>query len=422
MTISTLSWNIAAVNNNPFEYFLTHPDPKYISLMEGVEGFIEAPGERDVAVGSVFTQAMYDDLAKRMESQGWDVAPVAAVWSSDLSQRTIIGGFLKDKGLGAKRLMSMPDRFTNTIDLAGGGVVNRPCITSNYDGDMSTLPKWWAAWSAFMFEAGLEVAVKGGGTASKRPCELISKIPRAKYPALSEEEEAMSVPLQALCLAVWDAVMLHIVCTLLPGGEWLGIKRSIVEALLKKKEARTLEILTGPYAATDILFLQEARGAFKPVLSAALGSAYAVFAPSAPSKSDQNSLVVLRTAVFDATSVVDVTSLAMAALSDEGKGKVACGDPNPNPNPNPTPTLTLTLTPTLTLTLTPTLTLTLTLTSALSMRRVPVLADVEREQRGEQRDLLGDMLELALRDIELPDRLGCHGTRYVRHARGCTYT
>jgi hypothetical protein len=229
MTLSTLSWNIAAVNNNPFEYFLTHPDPKYISLMEGVEGFIEAPGERDVTVGSVFTQARYDDLSKRMEAQGWDVAPVAAVWSSDLSQRTIIGGFLKDKGLGAKRLMSMPDRFTNTIDLAGGGVVNRPCITSNYDGDMSTLPNWWAAWSAFMFEAALEVAVKGGGTASKRPCELITKVSRAKYPALSEEEEAMSVPLQALCLAVWDAVMLHIVCTLLPGGEWLGIKRSIVE-------------------------------------------------------------------------------------------------------------------------------------------------------------------------------------------------
>ena len=29
---------------------------------------------------------MYDDLSKRMEAQGWDVAPVAAVWSTDLSQ------------------------------------------------------------------------------------------------------------------------------------------------------------------------------------------------------------------------------------------------------------------------------------------------------------------------------------------------
>ena len=48
MSLSTLSWNIAAVNNNPFEYFLTHPDPKYISLMEGVEGFIEVPGEHSM--------------------------------------------------------------------------------------------------------------------------------------------------------------------------------------------------------------------------------------------------------------------------------------------------------------------------------------------------------------------------------------
>ena len=51
-----------------------------------------------------------------------------------------------------------------------------------------------------------------------------------------------------------------------------------------------------------------------------------MFAPTAPSKSDQNSVVVLRTAVFDAASVVDVTNQAMAALSSEGKGMVASGD------------------------------------------------------------------------------------------------
>ena len=75
----------------------------------------------------------------------------------------------------------------------------------------------------------------------------------------------------------------------------------------------------------------------------------------------------------------------------------------------------------------------------LSVRRVPVLADVEREERGQERDLIRDELELALRDVELPDRLRLglglgsglglrlgktptcgapHGTRYVRHARG----
>lgn len=35
---------------------------------------------------------------------------------------------------------------------------------------------------------------------------------------------------------------------------------------------------------------------------------------------------------------------------------------------------------------------------------MPVLADVEREKRGEERYLIRDELELALRDVELPDR------------------
>jgi hypothetical protein len=38
----------------------------------------------------------------------------------------------------------------------------------------------------------------------------------------------------------------------------------IHQALLKRKEARTLEILTGPYAGTDLLFLQERPLALAP--------------------------------------------------------------------------------------------------------------------------------------------------------------
>ena len=34
--------------------------------------------------------------------------------------------------------------------------------------------------------------------------------------------------------------------------------------MLKRKEARTLEILTGPYAGTDLLFLQERPLALAP--------------------------------------------------------------------------------------------------------------------------------------------------------------
>jgi len=45
------TWNVAAVNNNPFEYFITHHDPAYNELMADFEAFIDSPGDGDVTVG-----------------------------------------------------------------------------------------------------------------------------------------------------------------------------------------------------------------------------------------------------------------------------------------------------------------------------------------------------------------------------------
>ena len=50
------TWNIAAINNNPFEYWITHDDPDYNKLMVDVEEFISAPGAKDVQVDAVFTK------------------------------------------------------------------------------------------------------------------------------------------------------------------------------------------------------------------------------------------------------------------------------------------------------------------------------------------------------------------------------
>ena len=80
--------------------------------MVDVGTLIDAPGERDVPVGSVFTPPMFAKLKEAMSAQGWPgIDAVEARWESDFSKRTIIAGFLKDKDIGAKRLASMPDRF-----------------------------------------------------------------------------------------------------------------------------------------------------------------------------------------------------------------------------------------------------------------------------------------------------------------------
>ena len=37
------------------------------------------------------------------------------VWETEYKNRYAIAGFLKDKAIGSKRLISMPDRISNTI-------------------------------------------------------------------------------------------------------------------------------------------------------------------------------------------------------------------------------------------------------------------------------------------------------------------
>ena len=53
------SWNIAAVNNNPFEYWVSYDNPAYVKLMDDVQDFVSEPGARDITVKEVFTEEMF---------------------------------------------------------------------------------------------------------------------------------------------------------------------------------------------------------------------------------------------------------------------------------------------------------------------------------------------------------------------------
>jgi hypothetical protein len=61
------SWNVSAINNNPFEYWVTYPDPAYNDLMRGVQEFID-DAEQDVAVAEIFTDSMFADLCLELAS------------------------------------------------------------------------------------------------------------------------------------------------------------------------------------------------------------------------------------------------------------------------------------------------------------------------------------------------------------------
>ena len=49
--LRVVTWNVAAINNNPFEYWITHDeDPSYDTMMRAVRLFVEEDAVRGLSV------------------------------------------------------------------------------------------------------------------------------------------------------------------------------------------------------------------------------------------------------------------------------------------------------------------------------------------------------------------------------------
>jgi hypothetical protein len=334
LTVST--WNIAAINNNPFEYWITMADnPEYNALMLDVESFIENPGSKDIPVHQVFTSSMFDQLeAKMLSIPSWGgaakISKVRGFWESSFKDRKIISGFLKDKSLGDKRLSSMPDRVTNTINVVGSSTpVCRPTVINMYDGDLSTLDMWFNKWSQFMFDTDLTIKAKDG-TQTMKVHEMLGPIKSSKYPAITVEEEDVSIPLQTLASAINDAVLVHMLNEVATPSVWQPLKAQIVSVLNKKKVPNTLNILASNlYRDTHVVCLQEVSGSFIDEVDsvAVLKEAFHVVAPAQlDSKRDQNSVILLSKAKFPNGSSGEITTLIEASFVVGADIPVAKGD------------------------------------------------------------------------------------------------
>ena len=152
--------------------------------MGNIENFIESPGDKDILVSDVFTPAMFDELEGHMKEAGW--ANIREYWENDYSKRHIVSEFMTDGELGSKRLMSMPDRVTNTINVENNEEpVCRPAVINMYDGDLSSVNLWWKQWTKFMFSDPLLIKTSGGNIEQK-PYEMLKPISKSKYPAITE--------------------------------------------------------------------------------------------------------------------------------------------------------------------------------------------------------------------------------------------
>merc|ERR1719197_2156292 len=107
-----------------------------------------------------------------------------------------------------------------------------------------------------MFKTPMTVKTKMG-THNRRPVEMLEPIPKAKYPAITEEEERLAIPLQTLCQAVFDAIIVHFMNLLSPEGDWEDVKSRLCERLCRRKNYLTISILADRYGSVDAIAIQE---------------------------------------------------------------------------------------------------------------------------------------------------------------------
>ena len=233
----------------------------------------------------------------------------------------------QDDLLGLKRLASMPDRITNTINVEGGEAVFRPTVINMYEGDLSSLDKWWTEWEKFMFDEKLKVKTKKG-VEEMAPYAMLQPIKKAKYPEITEQEEKDSLPLQTMCGAIFDAILVHMMNTCTEPDTWQGIKHTMVENLNKKKVPHTLQILETEYVNSDIILLQEVSSSFIDQARAGpLGGKFHVVAPAnLDAVRDQNSVIFLNKETFPGGATKEITSDVEAAFPEGVDVPVAKGD------------------------------------------------------------------------------------------------
>jgi hypothetical protein len=324
--LQAVTWNIAAVNNNPFEYWITNEDLNYNKIMSRVSGVIDDPGDLDVPVHQIFTDSMFDELAESMTSANWTgVDATRDLWNSQYRDRKIISGFIKDGELGKKRLASMPDRVTNTINTVNEGVVMRPSVINCYNsGDLGTMDQWWSQWRSFIFEREVTIKKHGVETVVKIK-DMLSKIKRSKYPSITPEEEAISIPLQTMCAAIFDSILVAMM-NAIDVKAWQPMREDMCNKLNRKKAERTMEILEKSYGNVDIQFLQEVASSFADAAKEKpLSSLFDIFYPaSMDSDRDQNSFILLKKGKF--SEVSEVTGEVLKQLETAKQVPIANGD------------------------------------------------------------------------------------------------
>ena len=350
------TWNVASINNNPFEHHASsgkesNDEDDVTAFIISCERFLcadtstkpsaSASGARTVIEASLCRNDRLDAIERALvHSCGRDAGRVArarAAFERDVTARDA-AAFLLDAEIGSKRLCSMPDRVTNTIRAMdsvtkGEQTWMRPTVINCYGARMTSEDDWFRRWSEYMFDFTF-VSIDGR---ERKVMDLMIPIKRAKYPAVSEEEEALGIDLQVFYLYAFDQALVTL-ATSAAGSftGWQDVRAKLVDDLVTHKFSRTLDALekiflsSGDAVApqTAACFLQEVGASLADALEARphVKSRYDVLRPKDMDvKRDQNSIIVLSKAFTRGCEITEATSEILETLGD-GVTKFSKGD------------------------------------------------------------------------------------------------
>lgn len=157
---------------------------------------------------------------------------------------------------------------------------------------------------------------------------MLQPIKKSKYPDITEEEEKVSLPLQTMCGAIFDAILVHMMNTVSSPDTWQALKKTMVENLTTKKVPHTLDILEQVYVSSDIITLQEVSSSFiDQARNRALGQHFWIVAPAKlDAVRDQNSVIFLSKATFPAGPSSEITAFVESSFEEGVKVPIADGD------------------------------------------------------------------------------------------------
>lgn len=174
------------------------------------------------------------------------------------------------------------------------------------------MDSWWDQWKQFMFHKEVTVKKQGVNTKTKI-IDMITPIKKSKYPAISAEEEKISLPLQVMCAAIFDAILVHMMNTI-ASKDWQPLREDMCNKLNRRKHERTIQILETTYADSTVQFLQEVASSFaQSAQNHRLTQIFDLYYPAEmDSDRDQNSFILLKKSMY--SDVKEVTSEVLEEL------------------------------------------------------------------------------------------------------------